>query len=142
MKTSFLSAIVLIIVASLWQIMFAQEADSTLGYIIRHESEIGKPAPGPHDGTGETMGYGYFDDIKDFNIYFRKRVLYPGASIGIHTQMKDEVYYCASGSGIMIVNGKEFDIKPGDAFLTRTGSTHGLRQTGKDNLVIFVTYEK
>jgi hypothetical protein len=60
MKTSFLSAIVLIIVASLWQIMLAQEADSTLGYIIRHESQIGKPAPGPHDGTGETMGYGYF----------------------------------------------------------------------------------
>jgi mannose-6-phosphate isomerase-like protein (cupin superfamily) len=56
--------------------------------------------------------------------------------------MKDEVYYCASGSGIMIVNGKEFDIKPGDAFLTRIGSTHGLCQTGKDNLVIFVTYEK
>jgi mannose-6-phosphate isomerase-like protein (cupin superfamily) len=120
----------------------AQSKDTTLGYIIRHESEIGKPAPGPHDGTGETMGYGYFDDVNDFKIYFRKRVLYPGASIGTHTQKKNEVYYCSSGSGIMMINGKEFDFKPGDAFLTLIGSTHSLRQTGKEDLVIFITYEK
>jgi len=135
-------AIFLCGMVSVFSVVRAQQKDSTAGYVIRHESEMGKPAPGPHDGTGQTIGYGYFDDVSDFKIYFRKRVLHPGASIGRHTQQKDEVYYCESGSGKLTVNGKEFDFKPGDAVLTRTGSTHELHQSGDTDLVIFIVYEK
>jgi mannose-6-phosphate isomerase-like protein (cupin superfamily) len=130
------------VVVCVFGITFTQSKDATIGYIVRHEGQIGKVAPGPHDGTGETIGYGFFDDINDFKLIFRKRVLHPGASIGWHTQANDEVYYCASGNGVIIINGQEMDFQPGDAVLTRTGSTHELRQTGKEDLVIFITYEK
>ena len=41
----------------------------------------------------------------------------------------------------MTLDGKTVDIKPGDAILTRTGSTHSLKQTGSDDLVIMINYE-
>jgi mannose-6-phosphate isomerase-like protein (cupin superfamily) len=142
MKTLLRFTPTLFIFVCLLETTLAQSNDTTKGYIIRHESEIGKTAPGPHDGKGETIGYGFFDDIKDFKLIFRKRILYVGSSIGLHKQVNDEVYYCVSGSGVMIINGQSIDFKPGDAVLTRTGSTHELRQTGKDDLVIIITYEK
>jgi mannose-6-phosphate isomerase-like protein (cupin superfamily) len=72
---------------------------------------------------------------------FRKRVLHPGSSIGYHKQERDEVYYILSGTGEMEMNGKTFHVKTGDAILTRPGSSHGLKQSGKDDLVIFISYE-
>jgi mannose-6-phosphate isomerase-like protein (cupin superfamily) len=142
MKTLLQSTLIFLFISCMYDSALAQSKDTTTGYIIRHESEIGKAAPGPHDGTGETIGYGFFDDVKDFKLIFRKRVLHPGASIGLHKQANDEVYYCANGSGTIIINGLEMDFQPGDAVLTRTGSTHELRQIGKVDLVVFITYEK
>jgi mannose-6-phosphate isomerase-like protein (cupin superfamily) len=42
----------------------------------------------------------------------------------------------------MQMNGMEFPVKPGDAILTRPGSSHGLKQTGKDDLTLIIVYEK
>jgi mannose-6-phosphate isomerase-like protein (cupin superfamily) len=39
------------------------------------------------------------------------------------------------------MNGKEFPVKPGAAILTRHGSSHGLKQTGKDDLMLIIVYE-
>ena len=38
--------------------------------------------PGPHNGTGETTAYSFFDKVRDLPLVFRKRALHPGASIG------------------------------------------------------------
>ena len=46
----------------------------------------------------------------------------------------------SSGSGVMTLDGKEYPVGPGDAILTRTGSSHGLKQTGPDDLVIMINY--
>ena len=47
-----------------------------------------------------------------------------------------------SGTGVMQMNGAEFPVKPGDAVLTRPGSSHGIKQTGREDLVLIINYEK
>src|SRR6185312_4094657 len=48
----------------------------------------------------------------------------------LHEQKEDEIYYVLSGTGTMVLDGKTVEITPGTAVLTRTGSTHSLKQTG------------
>ncbi len=117
-------------------------APATKGYIFEHDADVKKTGPAPHDGPGRSTGYNFFEQARDFNIIFRKRVLHPGAAIGYHLQKEYEVYYILSGSGIMQMNGQEFPVQPGDGILTYPGSSHGLKQTGKDDLVLMISYEK
>jgi mannose-6-phosphate isomerase-like protein (cupin superfamily) len=42
----------------------------------------------------------------------------------------------------MTIDGKEVEVTPGTAVLTRPGSSHGLKQTGPDDLVIMINYEQ
>jgi mannose-6-phosphate isomerase-like protein (cupin superfamily) len=112
------------------------------GYVFESDAEVGKEGPSPHNGKGSSVGYVFFDKAPGYKLSFRKRVLHRGATIGYHKQEEDEVYYVISGTGVMNINGKDLMVKPGDAILTRTGSSHGLTQTGKDNLTIIITYEK
>jgi mannose-6-phosphate isomerase-like protein (cupin superfamily) len=112
------------------------------GYILEHDADVAKTGPAPHSGPGRSTGYNFFDKAADFKQIFRKRVLHPGAAIGYHPQKEDEVYYILSGAGVMQMNGKEFPVKPGDAILTRPGSSHGLKQTGNEDLTLIIVYEK
>ncbi|HWD90030.1 MAG TPA: cupin domain-containing protein [Mucilaginibacter sp.] len=109
-------------------------------YILEHERDIAKNEPGTHNGGGSTIGYSFFAKADSLKLTFRKRVLHPGSAIGYHLQKEDEVYYIISGTGEMQMNGKTFPVKAGDAILTRPGSSHGLKQSGKDDLVIIITY--
>jgi len=118
------------------------KAPAAEGYILERDAEVAKPGPAPHNGPGRSTGYSFFEKAAGFRQVFRKRVLHPGAAIGYHLQKEDEVYYILSGEGVMQMNGKEFPVKPGDAILTRPGSSHGLKQTGKDDLVLIIVYEK
>ena len=120
----------------------SKSAPATDGYILEHDADVAKPGPAPHDGPGRSTGYSFFEGAADYKNVFRKRVLHPGAAIGYHLQKEDEVYYMLSGTGVMQMNGKEFPVKAGDAILTRPGSSHGLKQTGKDDLVLIINYEK
>ena len=72
---------------------------------------------------------------------FRKRTLKPGSGIGYHEQKEDEVYYILGGHGVMMLDDKAHDVGPGTAILTRTGSSHGLKQTGSEDLVIMIAYD-
>jgi mannose-6-phosphate isomerase-like protein (cupin superfamily) len=118
------------------------KAPAAEGYILEHDADVAKPGPAPHNGPGRSTGYSFFEKAAGFKQVFRKRVLHPGAAIGYHPQKEDEVYYILSGEGVMQMNGKEFAVKPGDAILTRPGSSHGLRQTGKDDLTLIIVYER
>ena len=110
------------------------------GYILEHEKDIAKEQPSPHNGTGMSRGYSFFANARGLKLAFRKRVLKPGSSIGYHLQEEDEIYYIESGTGIMKVNNDSFTVKTGDAILTRPGCSHGLRQTGKNELVVIINY--
>ncbi len=110
-------------------------------YIIEKEDDIAKEQPAPHRGGGNSVGYSFFQDAKDYKTAFKKRVLKEGAAIGYHTQKEDEVYYIVSGKGIMTLNDKPYEVYPGDAILTRIGSSHGLKNNSKEDLVVIIVYD-
>ncbi|WP_293788989.1 cupin domain-containing protein [uncultured Pedobacter sp.] len=119
----------------------AQTAD-TSKYILQNDAEIAKQEPGTHNGGGKTIGFNFFSNAKNLKTAFRKRILKPGSSIGYHLQKEDEIYYVISGKGTMQMNGKTFAVKPGDAILTRPGSSHGIAPDADNDLVILIVYEK
>jgi len=112
------------------------------GYILEHEKDLAKNEPGPHEGSGTTTAYSFFTKATTSKLVFRKRVLHPGSSIGYHLQKEEEIYYILSGVGEMTMNNEKFTVQAGDAILTLPGSSHGLKQSGKDDLVILIDYQK
>nr|WP_246191612.1 cupin domain-containing protein [Pseudoxanthomonas gei] len=109
---------------------------------IVQERGIATPQPGPHGGQGDSTAYPFFKDEPGMSFEFRKRVLHAGAGIGFHQHDKDEIYYVISGRGIYTLDGKEHEAGPGNAMLTRPGSTHAIRQAGDEDLVLLITYRK
>jgi mannose-6-phosphate isomerase-like protein (cupin superfamily) len=145
MITRMLSAAILALAAGAWgsaALPAAPQSASTPanGSRIQRDADVAVDQPGPHEGTGITTAYPFFADLKDLRLVFRKRALRPGASIGVHAQDDDEIYYVISGAGEYTLDGKKIPVSAGTALLTRRGSTHGLRQTGKDDLVVLITY--
>jgi mannose-6-phosphate isomerase-like protein (cupin superfamily) len=63
-----------------------------------------------------------------------------GADIGIHTHERDneEIYIVISGRGMMHLDGEDFEIGPGHVVVNRPGGTHGLRNTGREELRLIV----
>jgi len=118
----------------------AQQKPVKGGYVIERDADVAKQQPGPHDGGGQTIGYSFFSAVPKLSLVFRKRVLRPGSGIGYHEQTEDEIYYFLSGRGVMTLDGKNVDVGPGTAVLTRTGSSHGLKPIGTEDLVIIINY--
>ena len=121
---------------------FAQQTVKPGGYIVQHDADVAANEPGPHKGGGSTVGHSFFSKTPDLRLVFRKRILKPGAGIGYHVQKEDEIYYVLSGRGEMTLDGKAVTVGPGTAILTRTGSSHGLKQVGAEDLVIIINYEQ
>jgi mannose-6-phosphate isomerase-like protein (cupin superfamily) len=119
----------------------AQPKPSPGGYVIERDADVAKNEPGTHNGGGQTVGYSFFKSVPNLKLVFRKRALKPGSGIGLHEQKEDEIYYVLSGKGSMTLDGKTVEITPGTAVLTRTGSSHSLKQVGGEDLVIMINYE-
>ena len=124
-----------------WAIALAQKPTPG-GYVLERDSEIAVTEPGTHNGGGQTVGYSFFKKVPKLGLVFRKRALKPGSGIGYHEQKEDEIYYVLSGRGRMTIDDQPFDVGPGDAILTRPGSSHGLKQVGAEDLVIMINYEQ
>jgi mannose-6-phosphate isomerase-like protein (cupin superfamily) len=112
------------------------------GVFVQTDAEVAADEAGPHKGGGQTVGHSFFRDLAGLKLVFRKRVLKPGAGIGHHVQAEDEIYYVIGGQGRMTLDGKTVDVGPGTAILTRTGSSHSLRQVGGEDLVLIIVYEQ
>ncbi|WP_443938027.1 cupin domain-containing protein [Pedobacter sp. MW01-1-1] len=119
----------------------AQNID-TAKYILQNDVDVAKIEPGSHAGGGETTGFNFFTQSKNLQTVFKKRILHPGSSIGYHLQKEDEIYYVLDGKGKMQMNGKTFEVKPGDAILTRPGSSHGIAPNPDNDLTIIIVYQK
>ena len=110
------------------------------GSLIEHDADVAKREPGTHNGGGETTGYSFFAKASNPALIFRKRALHAGSGIGLHKQEVDEVYYVLSGSGELTLDGAKQTVGPGTAVLTRPGSSHSLKQTGSEDLIIIIAY--
>lgn len=119
----------------------AMQAPEPGGIVIEHDADVARNEPGTHNGGGQTVGYSFFRNVPNLTLVFRKRAFKPGSGVGHHVQKEDEIYYVLSGTGTMTLDGKTVDIKPGTAVLTRPGSSHSLKQTGTDDLVVLINYE-
>jgi mannose-6-phosphate isomerase-like protein (cupin superfamily) len=143
-RSAFVSGVLGVFVGGVLVLAFTSRpaAQATKGgYIIQHDADIQKAEPGTHNGGGQTIGYSFFDKTPGMRFVFRKRALKPGSGVGYHEQHEDEVYYVLSGHGVMTLDDKPVAIGPGTAVLTRPGSSHGLQQTGPDDLVVLISYE-
>ena len=111
-------------------------------FLVKHDSEVMRSEPGPHEGTGQTTAYRYFDSLKDAKLIFRKRALHKGASIGVHKLTHDEVYYVVSGRGELTAEGTRQELAPGTAAFMYENTSVGIRQIGDEDLVIIVAYPR
>jgi mannose-6-phosphate isomerase-like protein (cupin superfamily) len=118
----------------------AQTAPEPGGTFVETDAQVAKDEPGTHNGGGMTVGYSFFSKVPNLKLVFRKRAFKPGSGVGLHTQREDEIYYVLSGRGQMTLDGKTVDVTPGTAVLTRTGSSHSLKQVGTEDLVILINY--
>ena len=119
----------------------AQPAPEPGGTFVETDAQVAKDEPGTHNGGGMTVGYSFFSKVPNLKLVFRKRAFKPGSGVGLHTQKEDEIYYVLSGRGQMTLDGKTVDVTPGTAVLTRTGSSHSLKQVGDEELVVLINYE-
>jgi len=136
---------VLVLLAFLLGLGFNRLAAQTKvlgGYVIEHDADIAKNEPGTHNGGGMTVGYPFFSKVPKMGLVFRKRTFHPGSGVGYHEQAEDEIYYVLSGKGEMTLDGKKVEVTPGTAVLTRTGSSHGLKQVGSEDLTILINYQQ
>ncbi len=142
MKRTCLIGIAVVSVALITVKYGLTQANAPQGYLVQSDASVAREERGPHQGKGMSTGYVFFEKAPGLKFSFRKRVLHPGASIGYHKQDRDEVYYITGGQGTMTIDGKEFAARPGDAFLTRVGSSHGIEQSGSGDLTIIIAFEK
>lgn len=113
------------------------------GVMIATDELVKTSQPGPHDGLGTTTVYPYFDHGETKLLAFRKRILHPGSTIGLHPmEPEEEVYYVISGKGRFTANGKVMDVGPGTAILMRRGAVVALEPSGKEDLVMFIAYPR
>jgi len=123
-------------------VLVAMQAPEPGGIVIEHDADVARNEPGTHNGGGQTVGYSFFRTVPNLKLVFRKRAFKPGSGVGHHVQKEDEIYYVLSGTGTMTLDGKTVEIKPGTAVLTRPGSSHSLKQTGSEDLVVLINYEQ
>ena len=109
--------------------------------VIIHEQDVVRDEPPPHGAIGQSTAYRISDAVPaPRSMEFRKRVLHPGAAIGLHPIDHDEVYYVLDGQGVVESDGRASPVGPGTAAYLYRGSVVGIRQTGAAPLVLIVSY--
>jgi uncharacterized cupin superfamily protein len=104
------------------------------------ETVPGEHSEAYHGGAGPYFRRTLLSDIPGSAIkYVRDITVPPGTIIGEHGHVGDEeLYFIVSGTGIMVVDGEERVVGPGSAILTLSGSAHGIRHQGTEDLRLFV----
>lgn len=107
--------------------------------VVDEKSVVTQEAP-PHGAIGMSTAYRISDAIPNRAMEFRKRELHVGAAIGEHVIAHDEVYYVLSGEGEVVSDGQRATLKVGMAAYLYTGANVGIRQLGKEPLVLIISY--
>jgi mannose-6-phosphate isomerase-like protein (cupin superfamily) len=65
--------------------------------------------------------------------------LRPGQDQRVHTHAEsDKIYVVVRGAGLFHIGGEERELISGQAVIARPGETHGVRNTGEQDLVLLV----
>lgn len=105
---------------------------------VQHAEDIAVEQPAPHGGAGTTIAAPFFATEPGLELVVRQRTLPPGANIGLHRHVDDEVYFVVRGAGIYTLDGEAHAVRAGHALLVRAGNSHALAQAGPEPLVIVV----
>ena len=115
-------------------------------FMVIHRNEM-KTENKEHmrDGEGSTHITYFLDASTQKNArMLAEIILNPGCSIGYHRHDSEtEYYFILSGTGIVNDDGKEIDVKQGDAIITGNGASHSIKNTGSVPLIfnaVIVTY--
>jgi len=108
--------------------------------VVVDEKTVVRDEPPPHGNIGMSTAYRISDAVPGRTMEFRKRILHPGAAIGLHVIAHDEVYYVLSGTGEVSSDGETRAVGPGSAAYLFTGANVGIRQTGKEPLALIIAY--
>lgn len=108
--------------------------------IVVEEASVRREEPTPHGNIGTSTAYRISDAVPGRTMEFRKRVLHPGAAIGLHPLAHDEVYYVLSGTGEVRSGAEKRRLTAGMAAYLYDGATVGIRQIGRSPLVLIVSY--
>ncbi len=66
---------------------------------------------------------------------YARAILAPGGEVEYHIhEGESESYYILSGTGLYNDNGVETEVCPGDITFTPSGSGHGIKNTGREDL--------
>jgi len=99
-----------------------------------------------HHGEGEITRRKFFGQSSRLPIRMEVWELQPGVSEGGHTHGGDsaleEIYYFTQGKGVMWCDGKDVDVKAGDAIMVPPGVDHGFRNTGNEILKLVIIWGK
>ena len=99
-----------------------------------HPIEVRKQMRG---GNGEVRLSALMPELPAKMRLFSTITLAPGCSIGVHEHVGEtELFYFVSGTGRVCDDGEYFDVQPGDCMSTASGHTHGVENTGSEDLVL------
>ena len=97
--------------------------------------------PNCHDGVGVLKNITLFSgqDFQSPLRFLNYTVLPPETSIGLHTHGNDEeIYIVLEGEGQMSLDGAIFPVQAGSVILNRPYGSHGLKNTGSDEMKVLV----
>ncbi len=110
--------------------------------IFKAKDSRKEPLPECHGGIGSVDWTEVVDKRDNQEIclnFVHDDILKPGVSVGIHEHTGDEeYYYIIDGSGIMTLDGEEYEVGPGDLTAVYPGGTHGLKNHTEGDLRILV----
>ncbi|MDR1732087.1 MAG: cupin domain-containing protein [Synergistaceae bacterium] len=117
-------------------------ASSAFADIFKKENHIVLDKQKAGGGVGVLYGkYAFTRDMPPMENPVREigwLTLKPGDSIGFHKHdVNEDVYIVISGTGTFKNDdGKEYEVGPGDITIARKGQSHGMTNTGKEDLVM------
>ena len=118
--------------------MAAQQVPRAM--VVVDEATVRREEATPHGEIGTSTAYRISDNVPERTMEFRKRVLHPGAAIGLHPLAHDEVYYVLSGEGEVQSGSEKQRVTAGMAAYLYDGATVGIRQLGRAPLVLIISY--